>query len=153
MVSMLGLLVVTLAGVPAELPDLCAPVRCSCIEPPAPRPALSAADAVFLGTVEAIRETTVMLDGVDSGIPTREVTFRVHASWKGLGATTARVVVTTGYGAGDCGFEFETGTAYLVYGQQTGGKLSTSICTRTAAASDARADFDALGQPPLVRHQ
>jgi hypothetical protein len=153
MVSLLGLLLITLTGIPGQPPAACAPVLCSCMEPPAPRTALSAADAVFLGTVEAIRETTVMLEGVDSGIPAREVTFRVHAAWKGLAATTARVVVTTGHGGGDCGFEFERGTAYLVYGQESGGKLSTSICTRTAAASTARADFDALGQPPLVRHQ
>ncbi|MBA2671710.1 MAG: hypothetical protein H0U67_15175 [Gemmatimonadetes bacterium] len=153
MVSTLGLLLITLAGLPVGLPDACTPVRCSCLEPPAPRTALSAADAVFLGTVEVIRETTVLMDGADSGIPAREVTFRVHAAWKGLAAGTARVMVTTGHGAGDCGFEFETGTAYLVYGQQSDGKLSTSICTRTAAASDARADFDDLGQPPMVRHQ
>jgi hypothetical protein len=153
MLSMLGLLLLTLAAAPGERPVECTPVRCSCMEPPPPRTALSAADAVFLGTVETIRETTVQLDGVDSGIPAREITLRVHASWKGLGAATARVVVTTGHGAGDCGFEFERGTAYLVYVQESGGKLSTSICTRTAAANDARADFEALGQPSMVRHQ
>jgi hypothetical protein len=104
--------------------------------------------------VTRVRETTLVLDGLDTGIPSREVTFRLHAAWKGIDSGDGTVSVTTGHGDGDCGFGFAVGTTYLVYAQSAeSGGLSTSICSRTAAAADARSDFDALGHPPLVRHR
>lgn len=154
MIITLSLLLSTL-GPPAEraMSAFCESARCTCIDAPAPAVALSSANAVFLGTVSSLRETTQLLDGEDSEIPAREVTFRVHASWKGVDVADRRIVVSTGHGGGDCGYNFEVGVTYLVYAHGGEGGLTTSICSRTAPAKTARADFDALGHPPLVRHQ
>ncbi len=150
-------LVLALVGGAAPLPAApadCLPVRCTCMSPPSPQIALTSADAVFLGSVTDIRETRLVLDGMETEIPAREVTFRLHAAWKGVGSADRTARIVTGHGDGDCGFSFRVGTAYLVYAQRgEDGGFSTSICSRTAAASAARPDFDALGQPPLVRHQ
>lgn len=49
-----------------------------------------------------------------------------------------KLTVITGNGAGDCGFDFETGKQYLVFASQMeGGVLFTSICTPTAGIEDA----------------
>jgi hypothetical protein len=54
------------------------------------------------------------------------------------------VVVYTGWGGGDCGYEFQVGSSYLVYaGGQT--DLGTSICSRTADLGHAQADLAVLG--------
>jgi hypothetical protein len=138
---------------PADLPGPCVLQRCTCIESPDPRLAMDAADAVFLGSAVDVQETTTHLTDGSDRIPSRTVTFRLHAGWKGLEASVQEVTVTTGHGDGDCGFEFQPGTAYLVYARKGEQGLSTSICSRTAAAEHALADFDALGHPPIVRHQ
>jgi hypothetical protein len=154
MIATVSILMAMLGTAPAGGTSPCELLRCTCVEVPSPQVALTAADAVFLGSVTAVRETTLQLDGADSGIPAREVSFRLHAAWKGIGAAEGMVTVTTGHGDGDCGFSFRAGVTYLVYARRSdGGALSTSICSRTAAASAARVDFDAIGHPPLVRHQ
>jgi hypothetical protein len=148
-------LALTSTGMAAhEPPAPCEPVRCTCMPPPDPQVALVTADAVFIGSVTAVRETSLVLDGVETDIPARQVTLRVHAAWKGVGSADRVVMVLTGHGEGDCGFSFRVGTTYLVYAHRgEDGELSTSICSRTAAAQAAQRDFDALGHPPLVRHQ
>lgn len=150
-----GLVVLSLAGALLGLSGTgvgaaCESVRCSCIQPPPPQVARTAADAVFLGTVVGLREIELDLDHSEVGYHVREITFQVHAAWRGLETATERVVVTTGLGGGDCGFEFTRDSIYLVYANGSDGKLSTSICSRTALASDAEEDFEALGQPQLV---
>lgn len=141
-----------LGGGPA--PAACEPpLRCSCLESPSATSARSQADAVFLGTVVAMRETTIELEDGLGGIPARLVTLRVHAAWKGVPATQETVRITTGLGGGDCGYSFTASTTYLVYANGPPDELSTSICSRTAPARVAREDFEELGHPPVVLHQ
>jgi hypothetical protein len=46
--------------------------------------------------------------------------------------------VLTGMGTGDCGFDFETGQAYLIYAEPVGkSDLFTSICTATASVEQS----------------
>jgi hypothetical protein len=122
---------------------LCGRPACSCIPPRDVPTSLEEADAVFSGTVTAVRTVGSFSRGP---YPVRRVTLRVDRAWKG--ATSRTVVVTTGMGGGDCGYRFRRGEAYLVFAHRANsGSLSTGICGRTAALSRAAADVRALGEP------
>jgi len=149
MIGLIPLLLIAMTNGPPRIGSICMADTCSCLELPEARVALASAAAVFLGTVTNIEE--ISFDRGGEGIPGREVSLRIHASWKGVDEASQVMVVRTGYGAGDCGFDFERGTVYLVYAYESGDGLSTSICTRTAAARTAQADFEVLGNPLLVR--
>jgi len=61
----------------------------------------------------------------------RVVSFHVLRGYRGL--TSEDAIVLTGMGAGDCGFDFETGQHYLVYADRIDADaLFTSICTGTS---------------------
>jgi hypothetical protein len=66
------------------------------------------------------------------------------------GQSERRVTILTGFGEGDCGFDFETANEYLVYADiMEGGNLFTSICTGTAPVTQAGAALRLLrGEPP-----
>jgi hypothetical protein len=78
----------------------------------------------------------------------RIITMLVLRAYRGR--PEPRVVVVTGMGLGDCGFDFETGKEYLVYADFTeDGSLFTSICTGTAPTVQAGAALRLLrGEPP-----
>jgi hypothetical protein len=66
----------------------------------------------------------------------RVVSLRVLHSYRGEAAGTVRVL--TGSGVGDCGFDFETGSQYLVYADKGDDEnLVTSICTGTSLFAHA----------------
>ncbi len=60
-----------------------------------------------------------------------EVKFKVVKSWKNEFKDS--VLVRTGQGGGDCGYEFEIGKKYLVYTNGDENNLRTNICTRTSS--------------------
>ncbi|HTW25306.1 MAG TPA: hypothetical protein VMD78_17015 [Candidatus Baltobacteraceae bacterium] len=61
----------------------------------------------------------------------RVVSIRLLRSYRGQASGT--VVVLTGMGLGDCGFDFETGKQYLVYADRIDpANLFTSICSGTS---------------------
>jgi hypothetical protein len=66
----------------------------------------------------------------------RVVDFTVTRTFKG--ENLDQISVVTGLGTGDCGYDFQTGSAYLVYATAGAEKTwFTSICTGTAAVEDA----------------
>lgn len=66
----------------------------------------------------------------------RVVSVRVLRAYRGK--VSGNVTVLTGMGLGDCGFDFETGKAYLVYADRVDTvSLSTSICTGTSPLEQA----------------
>jgi hypothetical protein len=66
----------------------------------------------------------------------RAAFVRVLRSYRGQASGT--VMVMTGLGGGDCGFDFETGKQYLVYASEVGsGMFFTSICTGTSSKEEA----------------
>jgi len=66
----------------------------------------------------------------------RAVSFRVLRSYRGL--KSEKVIVLTGMGLGDCGFDFETEKRYLVYADRIDAdNLFTSICTGTSSLEEA----------------
>ncbi len=97
-----------------------------------------------VGRVEAPREATSK-STLDQH---RIVSLRVLRSYRGEAAGT--VSVLTGIGEGDCGFDFETGSQYLVYADKVeDGTLITSICTGTSLLVHSESAMRALrGEQP-----
>ncbi len=134
-----------------------AAAACSCMPPPAPATAFRSADAVFLATVTEVphpRELPYwaqhLLLEIDHRFDTRyfretrklTVDLTVDASWKGVTAT--RAALRTGWGGGDCGYPFVTGRQYVVYAFRHRDRLGASICSRTAAVTEADEDLEYL---------
>jgi hypothetical protein len=118
-------------------------VACSCVQPPPPQAAVGQADAVFAGSVVTIQRTGQAGAALIAEIEVDEV-------WTGEVFET--VTVTTAAASATCGVNFTTGTRWLVYAElDDSGGLRTHLCTRTARATQATADFDALedGSDPL----
>lgn len=127
---------------------------CSCVMPPTPPDALSQWEAVFQGTAVALTDARPLsfVEQIRNwlGLPyvydygSRIFSFEVARSWKGV--TTTRADVRTGYGGGDCGYEFVLGVTYVVYaGQTSQGDWGTGICTRTNPVTAAVDDLSYLG--------
>jgi hypothetical protein len=112
--------------------------------PPPPEDALEEADAVFSGEVVEIIENQKLFGGSYG----KTVHFKVDKAWKGT--DESEMVITTGNNGGDCGFSFEKGQKYLVYGSASNmyveGTLSTTICHRTTELAGATDDLNALGE-------
>lgn len=80
----------------------------------------------------------------------RIVDFRVTRTFRG--ENHDEVSVVTGLGDGDCGYDFRTGSTYLVYASAGPGKIwFTSICTGTAAIEDAGIAIRLLGHEEPAR--
>ena len=110
--------------------------------------------AVFVGRVESIEPVTGKAGS--RFLSSRKVSFSVVEALRGVDAR--QVVVRTGSGGGDCGYNFKEGREYLVYaaiGEGTG-QLTTGICSRTRPVEDAASDLEyaraiLAGAPPLGR--
>jgi len=114
---------------------------CSCVPPSPVNDSLQQADAVFLGRVTDIDRPLLKQNSLESV----RVRFAPDEYWK-LASPQARIDVYTGQGGGDCGFTFTPDETYLVYANESAGRLTTSICSRTALAATAQTDLDTLGE-------
>lgn len=120
---------------------------CKCVPPPPDAKTAgeigqwyaSRSDTIFEGTVKRVDLKSVLMEtkvgglfsaDLDQNVPTLQVTFDTLKFSKG--AEQRQVLLTTGLGGGDCGFEFEIGKKYLVdaYADESG-QLSTGICSGT----------------------
>jgi hypothetical protein len=129
------LAVATIVGMPGRA------VACSCAGTMIgwqPGIAYWAAAAVFLGTAVASREEE---RGKDS-FARRVVTFQVEEAFRG--ADPGTLEVRTGMGGGDCGYNFEIGSRYVVYASKNEktGSLYAGICLPPKLASEAARDLD-----------
>ena len=127
---------------------------CSCPRPPPAMEAAKRSDRVFLGQVTSIQthKTSGFVLWVKDRVAElgdalgrdwrqdlryefrREVTLEVVENFKG--AQTNKLVITTGWGGGDCGVLFDTGRAYLVFAKhpKDHSRLVTTICDGTGEA-------------------
>ncbi|MFZ3591136.1 hypothetical protein ACOI1C_18275 [Bacillus sp. DJP31] len=118
---------------------------CSCIEPGAVEVELERSDAVFTGKAIEIKEQKQLGGGTIN-----KILFELIATWKG--ESKSQIVITTGQGHGDCGYDFRQGEEYLVYAHRssmygynnTG--LTTIVCDRTNELSEAEDDLVELGE-------
>lgn len=110
---------------------------CSCVKPGDPREELEKSTAVFSGKVLDVNRDSVGY--------AYKVSFDVEKIWKGVSRKT--VVISTGLGGGDCGFEFTEGEIYIVYAYGNDVEfLSTGICSRTHLLTSADTDISILGK-------
>ena len=116
---------------------------CSCGPVGSPAEALAEADAVFAGEVIAIRAQGHPPFRMSSADPVAG-DFRVSRVWKGPRRET--LTVETESSGISCGYQFKKGRKYIVY---TWDGTRTGLCTRTAPAWMAFADFVALGPGQL----
>jgi hypothetical protein len=123
---------------------------CSCAELPTAASELERSKAVFSGKVLDINEKRSA-----QGYITKSVLFEVTNTWKGV--TQSQIIITTGQGGGDCGFNFTKGQEYLVYANDSdmyGAKsLVTLICDRTNYLTALKEDLHILGagKPPVEK--
>jgi hypothetical protein len=122
---------------------------CSCLTvgpgEPDYRWQLQFADAVFQGIVREVRDL--------ESIPLKLIVFDADAAWKGVKAS--RVLIFTGWGGGDCGFDFEVGKKYLVWAKrnesQAPGELAAGTCSPTASLESAGVQLTQLGRPKQLK--
>ncbi len=131
-------------GLGAPGVDSAAAARCTCMSPK--RPACEVwwqTAAIFVGRVTRLDTVTEEVDG-DTQIKIL-ATIRVQERWRGAEGQRD-VVVATGAGGGDCGFQFALNRTYLVYANQSSrtGRYETGICSRTSLARDAEIDLTYL---------
>ncbi len=116
---------------------------CSCAENPSVEIALERSDAVFSGEVVNVKEVRN-----PQGYMSKSVLFEVFQSWKGV--EQSQLIIATGLGGGDCGFDFQVGKHYLVYATESsmygGESLAAIICSRTKALSSVQGDLSILGE-------
>lgn len=115
---------------------------CSCIAPVPPAQALAESDAVFLGTVQEVDRDTFT-----NSINSVTYTFTRSKIWKG--PESVMIAVKTADNSASCGVNLDEGKEYLVYANYEEGEngiqtLVTTLCSRTALASDATEDIEAL---------
>ena len=117
---------------------------CSCAAFPADETkaatiAYGRADVVFLGVVTDVDSKFVALP------PSRDTTFDVFVSWKGLSGHD-RTVVRTAIDETACGFTFQKGGWYLVFANRDRRKgiLWTNMCELTREEAKAKGLIDAL---------
>lgn len=128
-------------GITVSSADTASTSRCTCMSPK--RPACEVwwqTAAIFVGRVTRLRTVTEIVDGAEQ--VKIMATLRVQEQWRGVEGKR-EVVVATGAGGGDCGFQFALNRTYVVYANQsvrTGG-FETGICSRTALARTAEIDL------------
>ena len=118
---------------------------CTCGGTGSPCESFGSAAAVFAGTVVAMRmnERPKQTERNDVRWNPRVFKFSVEQSYLGVAGT--EVEVFTGFGGGDCGYDFQIGRRYLVYAYRHDDQLYTGICTRTRPFSSATEDLAFLG--------
>jgi hypothetical protein len=122
---------------------------CSCFGKETIKQAYRTSDVVVSGEVVSIRKYNVIqevFNGDTIEWYRKEVTIKVANNFKN--GNSEHIVVYTGLGGGDCGFNFEIGKSYLLYankGTEDGvERLRTNICTRTSEISTGTEELEKL---------
>jgi hypothetical protein len=104
------------------------------------------ANAVFSGKVINVNTPVTGLIGGDDPV---SVNFEVYKYWKG--SPLKNILIRTGIGGGDCGYQFEEGREYLVYTFERDGVSRTNICSGTKLLAQAEGDLAILsdGSAPI----
>lgn len=140
------ILMVMVVFVASSFPSVAS--ACSCAELPTAAEELERSEAVFSGKVLDIKDKRSA-----QGYISKSVLFEVTNTWKGV--SRSQIIITTGQGGGDCGFNFTEGQEYLVYAYESdmyGSKsLVTGICDRTNYITSLKDDLPILGagKPPV----
>jgi hypothetical protein len=105
-------------------------------------------EAIFSGTIIGSSSIEVKYDSYK----TTQRVLRVAIKQAFRGVDGGQIEVVSGWGGGDCGFEFKLGESYLIYASRSKAdtRLHTSICTRTRALADAADDLAFIDSLPTA---
>lgn len=124
-----GLVLAALLGSPS------AAAACRCVETTY-EAEVERASAIFEGVVDSVE--------LDPATRSRIVRIGVTQAWRGV--RSEHVEVVTAADEAGCGYAFEVGRAYLVYGSgMEGARHRVSLCSRTRPMDEAGEDRSALG--------
>jgi len=112
---------------------------CTCMSSGLPCESYWNTPVVFSGRVAEI--TTFTSDEKEHrGFPQKSVKFAVNQAFRGISGATAEVITASQGSA--CGYDFKLNENYLVYADNSKGKIYTGICTRTGLLSEADEDIE-----------
>jgi hypothetical protein len=101
--------------------------------------------AVFTGMVTEISDPgfpTVSPGSSPVSFPQKQVRIRISEMLTGLDPDQKEIVIETGLGGGDCGYDFRRGLDYIVYAsKRSDGSWNTGICTPTRPVENAAEDL------------
>jgi hypothetical protein len=78
---------------------------------------------------------------LNSPFPQRKVRIKITESLVGLDPSQKEIVIETGLGGGDCGYDFHLNRDYIVYASKKPGGFSTGICSPTRLVENAAGDL------------
>src|SRR6476646_1626772 len=105
-------------------------------------------DSVFVGEVLTIEPIMVPRNMGGPTLNTRQLVVRFRVTKAYSGNPGSEVAVQTGLGGGDCGYHFDPGHTYLVYGHKSNGSLYTGTCSGTQPIEQAGAALAWLDSLP-----
>lgn len=108
-------------------------------------------DVVFVGQVQTMDTIRVPMGAAGSPIDMDQLVVRLKVSKSYRGNVGAETIVQTGMGGGDCGYHFEIGHSYVVFGYVANGAIHTGICNPTQPVEQAEktlAWLDSLSTRP-----
>jgi hypothetical protein len=111
---------------------------CSCAMPGSTQESIDNTDVIFSGTVQDVRMSGEMQFGVS---------MTVDEEWKGLEASeSGELTVYTATDSAACGYAFEEGEEYLVYGyrDEETGDVRVNLCSATKLLDQADEDIALL---------
>lgn len=123
-------------------------IACLCRMQPSFEKEVRSSNPVFIGEVEKIENVgPSYFDEIsqENFYPHgKAVTFRVIHRWKGGEGAWQEMVTGEGKVTSDCGYSFQVGVAYLVFGFSAQGSTRppyVDICGRTKPLSEAQEDI------------
>jgi Carboxypeptidase regulatory-like domain len=90
------------------------------------------------GRVSASRRTAAP---ITPQVRLRVVRLSVGDVLTGVDTSQKEIEILTGFGGGDCGYQFQVGIEYVIYAyKNSAGRLETGICSRTRPLAEAADD-------------
>lgn len=117
---------------------------CRCL-PFTAEEAAERADAIFLVTVESVRE--VAPEERRGPGTERAVRMRLEAAWKGVDVSTTEVTMIER--GTSCDIRFQAGERYVVYADRREGTFVTGMCSGTRMLTPDEEELAPLGEPGL----
>lgn len=108
---------------------------CDCDFEPDYVKALEKSDVVFDGIVSSKKAPSRTRFGETSSAALVAWTFQVNGSWKG--EIPEKYTVYSAQASPSCGYEFEVGKRYIVFGSNDYDKMKVSLCSNTMQLTDA----------------
>lgn len=108
---------------------------CDCGFEPDYVKALEKSDVVFDGIVSSKKAPSRTRFGETSSAALVAWTFQVNGSWKG--EIPEKYTVYSAQASPSCGYEFEVGKRYIVFGSNDYDKMKVSLCSNTMQLTDA----------------